>query len=121
MSAGIFTRSRYEADDGEIHPIRVQPETILASLGGNDNDAPAGAVTIGLSARISQSKRAFGLKPRMVSLAWFSGAPSGYDALGVIRIPILTKAAYDDIQVGDSGSYLGGTVTVIGKSAESKR
>lgn len=121
MSAGAFSRSKYEADDGEIHPIRVQPETIDASVGGNDNTAPAGAVTIGLSARVSQSARAFGLRPRLVSLAWFADPPADYDPLGIIRIPILRKAAYDDIVVGDSGSYLGGTVIVIGKSPESKR
>lgn len=121
MSAGQFTRSRYEADSGEIHPIRVQPETITATLGGNANSAPAGAVTVGLSAQVSQSRRALGLTARKVTLAWTSAVPDGYDPRGTIRIPILTRTAFDDIQVGDTGTYLATDVTVVGKSPESAR
>ena len=121
MSQGQFTRSRYQANNGAIHPIRVQPETIAAVIDGNANAAPAGAVTVGLSARVSQSRRAFGLTPRQVTLAWTGAVPDGYDPRGTIRIPILTSANFDDINVGDTGTYLGSGVTVVGKSPESAR
>lgn len=121
MSQGQFSRSRYEADNDDIHPIRVQPETLSASLGGGANAAPTGAVTVGISARTSQSARAFGLRPRSVSLAWTATPPTGYDERGTLRIPILTKARFDAIVVGSTGTYLDTGVTVIGKSPESKR
>lgn len=121
MSAGQFTRSRYEADNDDIHPIRVQPETLAASLGGGANAAPSGTVNVGISARSSQSSRAFGLRPRQVTLAWTGEPPTGYDDRGTIRIPILTKTRFDAIVVGGTGTYLGASVTVVGKSPESKR
>lgn len=121
MSAGQFVRSRYEADSGEIHPIRVQPETVAASIDGNANAAPAGAVTVGLSAQVSQSRRAFGLTARKITLAWTAAVPDGYDPRGTVRIPVLSRATFDAINVGDEGTYLGSGVTVVGKSPESAR
>jgi len=121
MSAGRFVRSRYEANNGLIHPIRVQPETIAASLGGGTNAAPAGAVDTSISVRTSQSSRAFGIRPRLVTLAWEGTPPTGYDDRGTIRIPILTETRFDAIQVGGTGTYLGASVVVVGKSPESVR
>lgn len=121
MSAGRFVRSRYEANNGLIHPIRVQPETLEASLGGGANAAPAGAVDTSISVRTSQSARAFGIRPRLVTLAWSAAPPAGYDDRGTIRLPILTEARYDAINVGGTGTYLGAGVTVVGKSPESVR
>lgn len=67
MSAGNFILSRYQADNGAIHPIRLQPETLAASI-GTVNVAPTGTVTVGLRAKVSKTKRAYGLGPRTVTV-----------------------------------------------------
>ena len=121
MSQGQFVRSRYEADAGTIHNIRVQPLTLTAVVGGGANSAPTGAVDSPISARSSQSARAFGLRPRQVTLAWSGDPPTGYDDRGTIRIPILTPARFNAINVGATGTYRGAGVTVVGKSPESTR
>ena len=122
MSEGRFTRSRYEANDGDIHPIRVQPETLTATVGGAANAAPTGAVDNSISAKVSRGNRGFGLRPRFVTFAWNEGAaPSGYDDRTLQRLPILTESVWDGIEVNDPVSYLGGTGVVVSKSPESIR
>lgn len=121
MSQGSFARSRYEAGNGEIHPIRVQPETLTLSVGGETNTPPAGATTIGLSAKVSGSKRQFGLSARTVSFVWTGAVPDGFDPSGTIRLPILRPALWEGIETDDAVSYLGGTGVVVGKSAETRK
>ena len=121
MSAGAFSRSRYAADSGEIHPIRVQPETLALTLGGTANAAPAGAVTSSISAKVSGGRRNLGLKARMVSLAFTGAVPDGYEPDSVTRVPILTPALFTAIGRGTTGTYLGVGVEVLGKSSESSR
>jgi len=43
MSAGAFQSSKYEANGGNIYKIRVQPETVSATIDGVSNAAPAAA------------------------------------------------------------------------------
>lgn len=121
MSSGAFERSKYESDDDEIHPIRIQPETAEATFGGTANAAPAGAITNSISARVSNGNRQFGLKPRTVTLVFNSSPPANYKAGTYIRIPILTQSLYEAIELDTVVSYLGGTPTVVGKSAERVR
>ena len=122
MSAGAFTISRYAASyggGGEIHPIRVQPETIAASIGGTANNPPAGAVTNPIQARVSGGRRTIGLLARKVNLqAPSSGQPTGYLPSGSISIPALTQAFYDLAVKGAECTYLGATYTVTGRSSE---
>lgn len=114
MSAGIFTRSSYEADSGEIHPIRVQPETI-----GTANAAPAGTITSGISARVGGSRRSLGLHARGIRLAFpETGAPAGYKAGGTTFIPILTPAAFTPLQKNATFTYLGVACTILSKVPE---
>lgn len=117
MSAGAFLRSRYETNDNEIHPIRVQPETVALNIGGA-NVAAVGAFTSPISAVISRGRRAKGLIPRTVSIVFTAGAPAGYKDGSVIRLPILTPNLWSGIGAGETGTYLGGTVEVVGKSPE---
>lgn len=118
MSAGSFTRSRYEDDDGNVHPIRVQPETLTASFGGTANAAPTGAITDDISAKVSLGTRQFGLRPRLVTVTFGENPPDGYRTNAYIRIPILRKTVYDGISYGDTLTYLGSSATVAGKSDE---
>lgn len=57
--------TKYKADGGSIHPIRVRQATYDTVLGTE----PTGEVTSNVRAKISKSKREFGLRPRMVLIA----------------------------------------------------
>lgn len=119
MSSGRYTRSKYEADSGDIHPIRVQPETLAATVGGGANAAPGGTITSPISAKVSKSNRGVGLKPRTVTIVFDEGAaPAGYADNSPITIPVLTPARYTAIAKGATGTYLGAGVTVVSKSPE---
>lgn len=122
MSAGAFERSKYEADNGDIFAIRVQPETLAATFGGTANAAPTGAVDQQVSARVGGGNREIGIKARAVTVAWDGAPPTGYEPNQLLRVPILTKDLYDAITSNStSGSYLGAAVTVVGKLGERVR
>lgn len=113
MSAGPFLRARYERDNGDIHPVRVQPSTVSAT-----NPQPTGALTSDISARVGGSRRTLGLITRRVRVVFTAGAPADYKPDSIIALPILTPDAYDALQRGSTFAYLGGTVTVVGKTPE---
>ena len=119
MSAGAFSRTKYEADSGDIHPIRIQPETASATLGGSANAAPTDAFTSEQLVRVGGSPRAYGIKARSVTLLTGDTPPTGYKANSYIRIPVLTQAVYDGITLYETATYNGATVTVVGKNRES--
>lgn len=122
MSAGAFERSKYEADNGDIYSIRVQPETLAATFGGTANAAPTGAVDQQVSARVGGGNRQIGIKARAVSVSWTAAPPTGYKADELIRIPIMTKDLYDSITSNSTtGSYLGANIQVVGKLPERVR
>lgn len=122
MSSGAFVRSKYTAsyNSAQIHPIRVQPETIAASIGAATNAAPTGATTTPISAKVSGSKRTIGLTARRVTIAApATGQPTGYLPGGKTTIPALNQAFYDAAIKGSAVTYLGvATFVVVGRSAE---
>lgn len=121
MSAGAFTTSKYEASYGdEIHPIRVQPETIAAQIGSVANAAPSGDATSPISCSVSRSNRQIGLRARLVRLTYTAeNAPDGYDDRGgIITIPALTETFYDAAIKGTPATYLTKTMSVSGRSPE---
>lgn len=118
MSAGKFERSKYEADSGNIYNIRVQPETI-----GTFNPAPAGVSNQETSAN-ALNRKGNGMFARGISIAWQGDppvAPAGYDPNGRIRIPILTRDVYQNLNVGDTVLYLGLQATITGLIPERRR
>lgn len=119
MSSGVFTISRYETDLGDVAPIKVQPETLAATL-GTVNAGATGTPTPGFpSAQTSQSKRALGVNARTVSIKFAPGAePADYAPGSVLRVPVLTKARFDALSKGSAVTYLGSTGEVAGKSPE---
>jgi len=121
MSAGAFARSKYEADNDDVHPIKVQEETLTANLGGV-NAAPAGAVDNTQRVRVSGGKRAYGVKARYASIRFTAQPPATYKADQVLRIPILTKAIFDGL-IPDvtTGTYLNVACIVVGKTGQSGR
>lgn len=117
MSAGAFSNSKYESDAGTIHPIRVQPETITALA----NAAPAAATNSDISAVVSLTRRQRGLRPRYVTVKFSDTVPDGYATGTALRIPILTPAVFDGLNVGGTGTYLGNPVVILGKEPERAR
>lgn len=113
MSAGEFLRSFYETDQNDIMRCRVQPETITGW-----NAAATGPATVPGSARMQASRRKLGVNARVISAQWVGTPPTGYDDDSTLRIPILTPAAYNALNVGDQVAYLGANIEIIGKTGE---
>jgi hypothetical protein len=122
MSAGSFVVTTYEASYAvAIHPIRVQEETVSASIGDVDNGAVGATVTNPIQARVSGSRRSIGLIARKVRLRLASGSsiPAGdYDANSTTVIPALTRAFYEAATKGAVVSYLGANWIVLSRSGE---
>lgn len=122
MSAGKFIRSFYETNGGAIARIRVQPETELATIGGQVNDAPAGPPTVSTTVKVSKGRREYGISPRKVGFVFDPGQePDDYDLGTILYIPVMTRARYDAQAVGGSMTYLNGTGIVVSKLEESIR
>ena len=114
--AGKFTFTFYTASYGDgsnVHPIRVQPETLLAQIGGESNAADATTTNNPISAMVGASKRQKGLHARKIALEWTSTPPTGYDPDGIIVIPCLTETFYNAATTGAVGVYLGNDVRVV--------
>lgn len=117
MSAGAFTDSIYQLDDGTPVNIRVQPETIANAW----NTAGTGTPTIAVSARAGGGRRRVGINARVARFRWAATVPDGYDPAGVISLPILTKAKFDALVKNVDYPYLGSGLNLIGKTNESVR
>jgi hypothetical protein len=120
MSAGAFSLLKYETNDLRIAPIRAQPETAQLTLNGVINVSAGGSKTPGITlAKVSGSRRAYGLHARKVSVRFLTAPTSGgYLANGIVSLPVFSRAVWDQYSDGDEGTYLGGTVRFAGKSEE---
>ena len=120
MSAGAFSLEKYELDNGQISPIRVQPETVAFTDGTDANDSPTGAITLNLFARARKGNREYGIGARFVTIQWDAAPPAGYqdDAL---QIPILDKSVFDGYALGGGYTYLGSACSIISKTGERLR
>lgn len=122
MASGTFSRSKYQADNGDIHPVRVQPETIAAVFApGGANAAPAAAVDNVTYARVGGGRRRYGIKCRSVRIQFQDPAPADYAPGSTISLPVLTQAVYNAITPGGTVNYLGATADIVGKSPEGGR
>jgi hypothetical protein len=123
MSSGVFTISKYAASYGDadqIHPIRIQPETLTASIGGTANSAPAGAVNNPIQCRSAGGKRQIGLAARYIVIKFpATGQPAGYAPSGTTRIPALTETFYNAATKGTAITYLTvATCQIVSRSRE---
>lgn len=121
MSAGVFAQARYRASYSavaQIHPIRVQPETVGLTIEGVGNDAPTDPITNPISARVSGGRRGAGLFARTVTLQFVSTLPAGYTPTGRLRVPLLNPEIAAVASRGAAGVYLTLPVTVVGTQAE---
>lgn len=126
MSSGNFVRSRYAAtyEDGAIHPIRVQQETIDLNLTGGPtvtNAPPVGAINNPISAMVSRSGRGLGLRPRRATFQLTGTAPTGYAEDSIVTLPILNATLFAALSNGTSVDYLGTTWEVVSTDVEDVR
>lgn len=109
-----FVTTKYESESGEIHPIRLNPVSVTPA-----GTAPAGAVTSSISAKVSRSRREFGLRPRGINVSLTVGAaPDTFKRTAFI--PILLASAWNtgNNVKGGTVSYKGGSWTVTSLSPE---
>lgn len=118
MSAGAFTRTFYEEDGGDIHPIRVQPETLAAEFNSVANTAPSGPADSDISAQVTGSRRGLGLFARYVTVVFTATPPTGYEAGNYYRIVVPSLTVYNGITINSAGTYLGVATQVISKTDE---
>lgn len=122
MSSGSFTITKYAAsyaDGDQIHPIRVQPETLTAAIGSTTNAAPAGTINNPIQCRVSGGKRQIGLLARYITIQFpATGQPTGYQAGGTTRIPALTETFYDAATRGTNITYLSVVCKIVSRSRE---
>lgn len=121
MSAGNFLDAFYETDTGDIAPIRIQPETASLVIASKTNTIPAGPAVIPVAARISGSRRAYGIHARRVRVKFGDSPPTGYQQNGTVTLPWLQVDTFASLKKGDTGTYLGSSVTYVGKSPEQIR
>lgn len=125
MSAGPFVISSYEAtyDPTNIHPIRVQPETLtltVTNAQGNavDNAPPTAPVNIPISAKVSGGRRELGLMARKVTIQFTGTPPTGYQPGGRISLPWLDADTFPSLAKGQVVGYLNSVGVVTGLTPE---
>jgi hypothetical protein len=122
MSAGAFLAdAKYESNNGSVHAIRVQPETLQLSIGGTANASPAGDVDSPFRARVGRSNGGYGLKPRAVTVRFTGTPPTGYKAGETYRVPVMQSTLWDTANAGTVCEYLGVAGVVVSTSPESIR
>jgi len=114
MSSGAFEIGKYQCEaTGNIHPVRVQPETKALQVNGVTNAYPSGDADSPVSAQVSQSKRALGINVRTVTIKFPTTAPTGYKVGEPIRLPWFTPFPTPAFIKGQAVTYLGGTGELV--------
>lgn len=99
--------TKYEADDGDIKPIRLALATISAA-----GAPPSGAIDDPDFVKVSKSNREFGMRPRGVRLSRNLGSDEEPN-LRYKFLPVLTPTAF-----GSAGFQVGAEITVGGNQWE---
>ncbi len=116
MSSGAFTIVNYQFSNGDLGSVRVQPETLALTIGGEANSEVAGARNVNRRVSVSGGRRRAGLLySRLVRITWTGAAPAGYKAGSVVTLPLVNNAIYAAASVPDAtGTYLGAGIRVVG-------
>lgn len=127
MSSGAYVTAGYRAtyNTQNIHPIKVQPETLLlaVSIGGSNvvnSGEPLDDISVPISAVVSRGKRSLGLNARTITVEFTQGVPAGY-LPGAITTVAAVNPALLGAPRGATGTYLGLPVRVVGTSPETAR
>lgn len=125
MSQGAFETVKYLADSangGGVYPVKVQPETYALTINAVANAVATGTLSTGATlARVSGSKRRYGLKCRTVRIQFTGTVPTGFKTGSVVSLPVFTPTAFAAYTIGQTGTYLANAVRVVGRSSESLR
>lgn len=126
MSAGAFVKAFYVDDQERVCPIRVQPETLTFTVSGAANTGPVGPSSAGAPrVKVSGGKRQFGVIARKVYFRFTAGAPSTYKPGSILALPVLQASNFGVYKAasvaGTTGTYLNGTVEIVGVSGEGGR
>ena len=97
MSAGAPVISSYETNAGNVHPIRIQPETLTLTVGSVDpavvNTPTADPINREVTAYASYRRTRYGVNGRQVRFQFASGStPAGYEPGSTISYVGLTQA-----------------------------
>ena len=120
MSAGSFVNSKYETNNGDVVPCRVQPETLEMTIGGTANQAVAASVQAGWpSALLRGGRSESGIIARKVRIGIPEGgaAPMGYSG-DPVYVPILSEGLWAAATKGDAVTYLGQIWELLSKVPE---
>lgn len=120
MSAGPFLLRFYEADSGETHIIKSQPETAVLSLNGAPNALPAGPATSPFWAEAGKGKTEYGLSPRMIVLRWTGTPPTGYQQNARVKVVVYQASTFNGATILSPATYLGASAEVVGKIPENQ-
>lgn len=122
MSTGAFVEAVYESGKPvpNLHPIRVQPETLTLTIDGAANSTAAADPTSELRAFSSSRNRRGAVNARKVGLEITASGDNGYEVGSVVYVPVMTAATLSDylFPAGKTGTYNGASVRVIGSSPE---
>jgi hypothetical protein len=120
MSAGEFVQTGYECEGtGQVHPIRINGETLTLSVNTVNNTAPTQAPDTPVSARVAGGRRGIGVFARTVTIRFdLAATPSGYKKGGTITLPWLQSSTFNNIAKGQSVQYLGNAGKVVSKRTE---
>lgn len=120
MSTGNFIYANYaSALTGEVHPIRIQPETATLVINGQTNTIPAGPVTSQLQAQVT-GRRGIGLFAAKVGVRVTASGTSDFAVGSVHYLPWLDASTLFSVisPKFQEGTYQGAAVRVIGYSPE---
>lgn len=124
MSTGIFLNANYEDNKGDVHAIRIQPETASLVIGGVGNAIPAlpAGGLVQPVAQVSGGKNQRGLTARRIGIRLTAASPEGgYLERGTHYVPWLAPATFPDPALKETGIYNGNACVVIGSSPERSR
>jgi len=117
---GVFSDSKYEANNGDIYALRIQPETLTLTLGSATNTAPTAAIDQPISAKVSGGRRGYGVHCRTVTIR-LTADKDGYKSGAVLRLPWLKASTFDALTPKATGTYDSTACILVGTSAEKKR
>ena len=110
----VLLTYKYEADDGTIHPLRLNADTAAAA-----GTEPAGGINSNIKAKVSKGNGEFGVRPRRVGVSRVIGtAPNDYRVYKTIPVYTLSDYTSPAFTIGASITIAGQVWVIISKQGE---
>ena len=117
----MFSKCRYQTDDGLWYDSLCQPELLNLRIGGVRNETSFRGSILKGKLKLHKSKREPGVHARYVWIKFVSNPPSGYAANVNHKAVIFFKSVFDGIEIGETGTYLGSQIEVVAVVPENRR